>query len=170
MFSGLIRDGISIHFDPRSNCYGEFIAEQMGTTDKYRFSNDGVEHNFYIYETECLLDLFGYQSFLGDSFNHRDARELFNNANSLVLDIDLDFFTYCNDGVYAKNRRDIARQITSDAFNSVWKKSKMITIALEPGFCGSPEDSREILDVFNEHVLRLKESDLTHIKDTFLRN
>lgn len=168
MFSELIKDCVSIHFDHCNNCHGTFVKESYSTTNKYHFTENSLEHNFYVYETQNLLNLFGYQSLLSDSCIHQDTKTLFSNTSSLILDVDLDFFTYSYDGTYAKNKRDIIKQITSDSFNELLDKAKIITIALEPTYCGSDEDCLEILELFSEQVFRTKGIDiLNKVRETF---
>jgi len=162
MFSQLIKDTISIHYDS-GDTYGTFVDETYGFTKRYYFSDGGVEHNFYVYETQDLSHLFGYQSLLSDTTIHQDTKKLFNDSESFILDIDLDYFTYQYDGAYAKNQKDIWNQINSDSFRRLIEKSSVILIALEPKFCGSNEDCLEILAVFQKLFESLFELDFLDI-------
>jgi len=169
MFSGLIKDGISIHFEDCNNCYGQLLNRDYSTTERYTFTEDKKEHNFYIYKTEDLTNLFGYQSLLDDSCIHQDTKSIFNITNSLILDIDLDFFTYVNEQIYPKNKRDIQNQILSRSFQNILGKAKIITIALEPNHCGKEIGSLEILELFNEHLFKPAGLDiLKDVQATFL--
>jgi len=160
MFSGLIKDGISIHSDECSD-FGTKIDGTYSTTEKRQFiSDDGIEHNFYLYETQNLDYLIGYQSLIGDNCIHQDTDKLFNKTMDLILDIDLDFFTYQNGGTYPKHAEDIRTQIMSSSFSTILNKSKIITIALEPKFCGNEKNSIEILSILNEYLFKNKGLDL----------
>ena len=116
-----------------------------------------------------MTNLFGYQSLLNDTCQHQDTKLLFEKSESLILDIDLDFFTYYSNKIFARNRRDIIKQITSDSFHKLISKAKIITLALEPIYCGSNEDCLEILTMFNEHIFKPKGIDiLKEVENTFL--
>ena len=146
MIAGLISDVISVHYSSRS-IYGELIRGNSRKTDRHKFSHNGIEYNFFIYESENISRLFAQRhSLLGDPVIHRDVQELYFNTNNLILDIDLDYFTYFNDGTFAKNKRDIKRQITSRSFKELLSKARVITIALEPTMYNSMEDCTDILE------------------------
>ncbi|MFW6174123.1 MAG: hypothetical protein ACOC5T_10310, partial [Elusimicrobiota bacterium] len=80
---------------------------------------------------------------------------------SIVLDIDLDYFTYSIDGYYPRHPDDILKQLNSNFFERIFNKSKIVTIALEPECCGGPEYSKEIFKVLNEELLKSQSLNIT---------
>lgn len=174
MFSHIIQDCIAIFFDnigsETKNFDGNFIKGEYATTDKYTFSeSDGSTHDIYLHKVQDVHDLFGSHSLLDDTCTHQDTKELFKTTESLILDIDLDYFTYTNNMTYAKNKKDITYQISSKSFQRLINNSKIIIIALEPKYCGSNEDTYEIIDVFNEILFKPRGLDvLSKVKETYL--
>ena len=169
MFSGLIKDGISISIDDGSD-FGEFIDKNHSTTKKNTFTHNGIEHNNYLYQTEDISNLIGFQRLIGDTCIHQDVNELFKINNDLILDIDLDFFTYINNCTYSKHPEDIKKQITSDSFKQIFDKCKIISIALEPESCGGYLHCLDILFVLNQHWLIPNNLDLFEETKVFLHN
>lgn len=169
MFANLIKDGISIHFDIGSD-YGEFVKGNYSTTDKRFFKDsNGNEHNYYLYDTQNLEGLIGYQSLIGDSCIHQDVNDLFENSKTILLDIDLDFFTYSYDGSFPRHREDIKRQINSSSFQEILNKANVITIALEPNHCGNQEFCSEIFEIVVKHLFKNQKL-IDEVKDKFLKN
>lgn len=76
----------------------------------------------------------------------------------VILDIDLDYFTESESfrGGDPDVRLDSEEEIRSvlnphsDFFQSVFKRFLGMTIATEPGFCGSIENARHILTILND--------------------
>jgi len=168
MFSKLIKDGICISYNSCSY-YGNSIDGSYSTTKKKQFISEEIEHNYYLEESQNISNIVGYQALIGDSCVHQDTDKLFKEANNLILDIDLDFFTYLNEINYAKNSLDIKNQITSESFKEIFSKSKVITIALEPECCGGIQQCLEILNVFNEELFKPNNLDIyKEIKQKFL--
>ncbi len=150
MCSSLIGDAISIH-KSIGDYYGEKIRGQRATTDHIKFtSEDNKNHKFYYEETEDLRYVGGDRGLFGCRYHHQDTNKLFQESKNLILDIDLDFFTYSYESTFPRHRDDIIRQIESDTFTELIDKSKIITIALEPRCCGGIEYSLEILSYLNE--------------------
>ena len=172
MYSRLIKDGISIHSPDYNNgcCYGEFIEEKDVTTSRWTFSENKNEHNFYVWVSSRITneDLIGSRSLLGDRCKYHDVQKLFSETNSLILDIDLDFFAYSEGKPFAKNKRDITEQLSTEAFKILLDKAKIITIALEPSCCGSDENSREILEIFNNLIFKPNNLDIFAEKNPIL--
>lgn len=111
----------------------------------------------------CLWpgDLSGRRGLLTDTFP-RTNKELiasigYNNGNTsnIVLDIDLDYFTYFNcDKTYVINENNFEDIFTDTSL--IWwiyKKARLITIAKEPMCCGSAQNSEQILKLFKNHLL-----------------
>jgi len=169
MISGLIKDGISIHFNDGTD-FGELVNGHYSTTKKMRFVCNEIEHNLYLYDTEDIANLYGYKCLIGDTHVHQDVNELFLNNENFILDIDLDFFTYSYNNTYSKHPNDIRRQITSDSFQKIYKKSKIISIALEPEICGGNENTLEILFILNQHWFKPENLDLFDETKKFLEN
>ena len=164
LISTLIGDVISIHNVNNMNSAGLKATlddfQSLGNnslangTVRYQITHNDKRHVIYYDDnSEDLSELFHSRcGFLGDRTVHYDAIDCFRNSRNIILDIDLDFFTYSNNGHFAKNSRDIKRQITSPSFKEILSKANVITIALEPDYCGSEEDSLEIIDVFCKQV------------------
>lgn len=169
MISGLIKDGISIHYKHGTN-FGDFVNGDCSTTNKTRFMCNEIEHNFYLDETEDIGNIFGEQCLIGDKYIHKDVNELFKTNDDLILDIDLDYFTYSNHNIYPKHPKDIKRQITSNSFQEIYDKSKIISIALEPIFCGGNDNCLEILSILNQHWFIPENLDLFDDTKQFLEN
>lgn len=170
MISGLIKDGISIDINDDAD-FGEIIERSYSTTKKSIFTHNGIEHNNYLYQTENISKLIGYQCLIGDTCIHQDVNQLFQKNDNFILDIDLDFFTYLNDNcTYSKHAEDIKRQITSNSFKEIVNKSKIISIALEPEMCGGDMHCLEILFVLNQHWLIPNNLDLFEETKTYLEN
>jgi hypothetical protein len=94
--------------------------------------------------------LTGYQGLLTDRWTHQDVQGVFNKKSkegNMILDIDLDFFTYVDsEGVtWALNERNLNSILESDGFRLLLSNAKVITIALEPFFCGNATECRYIL-------------------------
>ena len=180
MISTLIGDVISIHKQNNIN-YNELKAtlndvQFLGNntlssgTVRYQITHNNKNHFIYYDDnTEDLSGLFHTRcGFLGDRAVHSKAIDCFSNSGNIILDIDLDFFTYSNNGDFAKNKRDIERQITSSSFKEILSKANVITIALEPDYCGSEVESLEIIDVFCKQVFT--SLDYNEIKSNLLDN
>ncbi|MCD4743458.1 MAG: UPF0489 family protein [Desulfobacteraceae bacterium] len=169
MISGLIKDGISIYFNEGTD-YGELVSGNYSTTNKMRFVYNEIEHNFYLHDTEDIADVCGYNYLIGNTHVHQDINELFLKNDNFILDIDLDFFTYGRQFIYSKHPKDIKRQITSDSFQKIYNKSKIISIALEPKNCGGIKNCLEILSILNHHWFIPKNLDLFDETKRFLEN
>jgi hypothetical protein len=150
MHRGTIGDAISIH-RLGERLYGELKSEGSAGTDRQEFKDGkSVVHKFY-FGSSSIKGLVGSQGLLTDFFTHKDIRQVFQqnvrNQNA-VLDIDLDFFTYeDNEGrKWAMNQRNIDKLLSSEAFNYIFDSIDVITIALEPFFCGGSEECLSILD------------------------
>lgn len=51
------------------------------------------------------------------------------------------------------NERHLETILSSEAFNFLWSSAKVVTIALEPYYCGFEEECIFILDKMNSIVL-----------------
>jgi hypothetical protein len=160
MDRGLIGDGISIDNEDESekNPYGTIKEGNYSTTNRIEIvDKNGKPHTFYSGHSS-LIELYGYQGLLTDKFTHQDVQTAYKQGvkdRNIVLDIDLDYFTYNEgDGQWAMNDRNIDYILNSDAFTDFLTISKVITIALEPYYCGHWVECKQIL---NRLSLKLKE-------------
>jgi len=80
---------------------------------------------------------------------------------NIILDIDLDFFTYEDDEgkAHVIDEEDF-KHIFPNAPLIWWicEKARLITIAKEPHFCGGIENSERILKLLNVHLLTGREA------------
>lgn len=158
MDRGLIGDGISIDNEDAEdkNPYGTFKEGNYRTTDRIVLNDkNGRTHIFYSGHSS-IVDLCSYQGLLTDKFTHQDVQTAYYKGlqdRNLALDIDLDYFTY-NEGdeQWAMNDRNIDYIMNSDAFTDFLVHSKVVTIALEPYYCGHWEECKHILSRLNPHL------------------
>lgn len=156
MYSGLIIAGISFDFfEDENSKHIECNTEKSLVTQKRctDIPND-IKHNYYRHQTQDISDLFGYQCLFEDTYVHQDTTKLYRESDRAILDIDLDFFTYRYNKTYPKHIDDIEHQITSDSFYNLLDKCSIVTIALEPKYCGGGTNSIEILNIFNECIFK----------------
>jgi len=136
MYSGLIGDGIIIKFGGGSSDWGESFVETYGTTERRAFVDSfNTQHICYYYDSENIKNIIGYQCLIGDTCIHQDTDKTFRDSHSLILNIDLDYFTYANGASYPRHINDIREQIESKSFQAIFNKSKIVTIAIEPYYC-----------------------------------
>lgn len=155
MDRGLIGDGVSIDNEDvdDKNFYGAFKEGQYSTTDKVELVDKyGKIHNYYS-GYSSVIQLYGYNGLLTDKFTHQDVQTAYRDGvynGNLLLDIDLDYFTYNEgDGQNAMNDRHIDRILDSEPFTDFLFHAEVITIALEPFYCGDWEESKQILNRLN---------------------
>jgi hypothetical protein len=159
MDRGLIGDGLTVDSDDieLKKPYGTVKSGNYQTTDRIELiDKNGKTHIFYS-GGSVLRELCGYQGLLTDTFTHQDVQTSYNNglkSKNLVFDIDLDYFTYNEgDGQWAMNDRHIDTLLRTDAFIDFLMFSKVITIALEPYYCGDWIECKQILNRLN-HCLK----------------
>lgn len=88
----------------------------------------------------------------------KEAREEIEDSERVILDIDLDYFTESSSfrggdqGVRLDTDENIRSVLDpeSDFFKTVFDRFFGMTIATEPGFCGSRENAQHILAILNE--------------------
>jgi len=161
MCSGLIKDGISFHWDEGSD-YGDFIEECKFTPRKRKFMFDGIEHNFYLFEGKDI-------SLIDNILSYRELIKLCGCGRDFILDIDLDFFTKFIDKTISITPEEINIQINCKLFKKMIDMSKVITIALEPAHCGGNEQCEKIFDsLMNNDFFKIEEKSLSDVKDKFL--
>lgn len=148
MFSGLVSGAISIINERVDDEEVTFVNRTETSVPYQTFTDSKEEHKNYIYESKSLSGLFGYKSLLTNDFKYKDIQQFYRESESVILDIDLDFFTYSIDGTYSRNPRDIIKQL--ETLEKLMDKSSIITIALEPSHCGSEESVIEIITVFDK--------------------
>lgn len=157
MFSGLIKDGISIYFESFTRPDNGIIED-----DIVKIDCNGIEHKYYLYRKKDIFNI--------DSIDIQTILKNLEKSDDTILDIDLDFFTDCKDGtIIPRNSDEINKQINSDFFNEIFNMSKVISIALEPGHCGGNEECKNILSsVMNSICSNSETLNLQHVKDKFL--
>lgn len=156
MDRGLIGDGVSIDNEDTEgkSAYGTFKEGTYETTDRLEMiDSKGKTHRFYS-GYSSVIQLYGYNGLLTDRFTHQDIQTTYQKGvqtGNLLLDIDLDYFTYNEgDGQWAMSDRNIDRILHCDAFTDFLTNSKVITIALEPYYCGDWTECKQILNRLNQ--------------------
>ena len=140
---------------------GDILIMSSEPTDIKEYTDfASVRHKIF----HCFWpgDLSGPRGFLTDSVPERN-RELItsigydkNGNPNIVLDIDLDFFTY----YYCDNTYVIDEENFKDIFSEdsliwwIYDKARLITIAKEPWGCGSARNSKRILRLLNKYFLK----------------
>jgi hypothetical protein len=150
-YSGLIRDCISIHREEGSFNEKKTEGRLGGDSEHILFDKDGKGHKVFLGGSSVRELFHTHGGLLGDKIQHNDIISEYN-SKKVILDIDLDYFTYSEGKRFAQNRRDIIEQINSDSFQNLINKSSIILIALEPKCCGGNEDCLEILNIFEEAI------------------
>lgn len=150
MFRGVIGDVISIS-RKNDKIYGTLKKGGYDSTERSLFKDrKDNTHTFYL-GGHSILELAGYNGLLTDRHTHQDVQEVFDKSQNVILDIDLDFFTYKGDEgkSWAMNERHLEKLFSSEVFDLILRKSKVITIALEPSCCGGNAECVSILDKLN---------------------
>jgi hypothetical protein len=157
MYRGVIGDAVSIDKENDHNhIYGEPKKMTYGTTNRTEFvDRKSRRHTFYL-GGSSICESAGYQGLLTDRWTHQDVQKVFKEnvkKGNLILDIDLDYFTYCNsEGQWALNERNLCVILNSEGFCSLLKCAKVVTVALEPFFCGNTTECRHILKSLNSSL------------------
>ena len=144
MVSKLVKDGITISSE--NTFTSDLIKGNHYNTDKIIFNS---ENNYYVVNSESIKCL---RKVIANSVTNQDTKLLFDQSESLILDIDLDFFTY--DETFSRNPLDIRIQISYEPFLLLFKKSNIITIALEPECCGGTAQCMNILKVLDNYLFK----------------
>jgi len=150
MNRGVIGDAVSIDREPdHSHIYGKYKNMTYDTTNRTEFRDrKGRAHTFYL-GGPSVRELVDYQGLLTDRYTHQDIQRAFNDSvkkGNLILDIDLDYFTYNDgEGTWAMNERNLGVVLSSEGFCHLLRVAKVISIALEPFFCGNTTECRHIL-------------------------
>jgi len=150
MYRGVIGDAVSIDKEhDHDHIYGDHKKMTYDTTNRNEFvDKKGRLHAFYL-GGSSIRELVGYQGLLIDSYTHQDVQKVFKEnvkKRNLILDIDLDYFTYCDsEGQWALNERNLNLILDSEGFRYILDCAKVITVALEPFFCGNTTECRHIL-------------------------
>ena len=150
MISGLVGDVLSVDREFVPNGFLEEVPESPFQNSEY-YSLRGFDGKIFPFTYGSISNLFSPRGALADSAKYLDIIKIYEN-NPLVLDVDLDFFTYSNDRTFARNKRDITEQVGSSDFKQLFDRANVVLIALEPGCCGGDEDCLEILEVFQKEV------------------
>jgi hypothetical protein len=157
MHRGVIGDAVSID---RECDYGHLFGEPKNplyaTTRRMEFfDKKGRLHTFYL-GGSSVCGLADHYGLLTDRWTHQDIQKTLNESaanRNVILDIDLDYFTYNDgEGQWALNERNLDLILNSEGFYYVLGKAKVITVALEPFFCGNTTECRYILKKVNESM------------------
>ena len=158
MYRGIIGDAISIS-RKNDSIYGTPEKGSYRTTDRHWFKDrkDNI-HNFYL-GGHWVMKLTGHNGLLTDGSKHWDVQRIFgahSRNQNLILDLDLDFFTYQSDEGqdWAMNERHLNTIFQSADFGYLFNHIDVISIALEPSCCGGNEECISILDKLNSLVLK----------------
>jgi hypothetical protein len=150
MYRGVIGDAISIDKeDDHDRLFGDPKTPLYETTRRREFvDKKGRLHKFYL-GGSSIRAITGRYGLLTDAWTHQDVQKIFNESvanRNLILDIDLDYFTYNDgEGQWALNDRDMDFILDSEGFRYVLTRAKVITVALEPFYCGNTTECRHIL-------------------------
>ena len=124
----------------------------------------GIISDIVVICKQRFRSLDQFRDFAGNTHSIRKftgldtARAEIGKYDRVILDIDLDYFTESESfrGGDPDVRLDPDEEIRSvldpdsDFFQSVFKRFLGMTIATEPGYCGSVENARHILSILND--------------------
>ena len=123
----------------------------------------GIEHNLYYTISPVNLWHPRGRGILNDIADPRkiEIRKKIENSH-IIIDFDLDYFTYSKDEKTFIINRENFNQIFLNSYDRntlsylLTEKSSVITVALEPLFCGGIQNCARILDIFiNEYFADL---------------
>lgn len=161
MFCGLIQHGVAVGFDCRGNVNGEFIADKNPMTGKIVFNDcDKRSHIFYTLKSHNLDKLEKRMKEIFGQTHHLKTNP-FN--GQLILDIDLDYFTRedrKSRKFMLQRKQNIEKQMQNKYLKDLFERSKVVTIALEPKFCGGINNTLCILGLLERFVPALKGLDV----------
>lgn len=150
MECGLIGDVLIITHQPPTNEPFDFMEYQ---------SLDGVKHTIYYFRylrsRDFTKKLFG---------QNQELRALlakqFNQNTPVVLDIDLDFFTYDDlkgEDVLPFSAEDFKNIFSNTSvLRNLLEKINLITISTEPYWSGSDENSRIVYELLRSHLKNVR--------------
>lgn len=126
------------------------ITHQIPYEKTYEDLSGRKHRIFHCRHPNDLRDLVMGVSSLKKSIDYPDGNR------NIILDIDLDFFTYEDDEgkVCVIDEKDFERIFSNGSL--IWwiyDKARLITIAMEPYFCGGIENSKRILKLLKVHFL-----------------
>jgi hypothetical protein len=160
MHRGFIGDTISIdkldHYADDGKLFGTFKKMTYETTNRTEFKDaEGRLHTFYL-GGRSIKELTGYRGLLTDHMTHQDLQAAYSeaiNQHNVLLDIDLDYFTYEDCGQsWALNDRNLTDFLYSDGFGILLHSANVITIALEPSCCGGTDECLTILNRLSKRI------------------
>lgn len=153
----LIQDGVSVSFDFSGHMEGECLSLEIPRKGLVEYTDlNGLIHKFYILSSTNLSIIDSNIQSISPQTVLLDSTEL---KGDLILDIDLDYFTRRDRYNGAEKyviRNDIDKQLKSKNLERLFQDSKVITIALEPCFCGSMSNSLDILGLLEQHIPTLQ--------------
>lgn len=161
MYRGIIGDIISISRN-NDEIYGEKIVENQAFNNRMdigtRFKDRSGKVHKFLLGGHSIINLLGRHGVLKDAFVHQDLQKIFHENvqnDNVMLDISFDYFTYESDEGHREsmNDRHLERLFSSSAFNYIWSNVKLITVALEPEYCGGKEECKSILKQFNSFIV-----------------
>ncbi len=164
--------------------------EQAESPGKVTLHTDSVDKTHRIFHLGRPVNELSYKGALVDSAHESVSEGLWDclgwdpsihslkeKANKFILDIDLDFFTYAwdkyifpfNEEIYDGEFQIPCQSsfyedyLPSEFVCELTRKSSLVTIACEPGFCGGFEKSKKILKDVNNLFFK-KEMNIEKIK------
>jgi len=127
-----------------------FISPEQPYEEMYEDLSKRKHRIFYCMHPNNLKDLLMNNPSLKESMDYPQGH------SNIILDIDLDFFTYHDD-------QDVPHAICEADFQSifandsliwwVYEKARLITISKEPYFCGGIDNSKHIFKLLKAHFL-----------------
>jgi len=129
------------------------IVTQEPSVEQYE-SMDGKIHRIF-YQSYSVES--GFAKALFHEKNKSLKRILtyhFKKNLDVALDVDLDFFTYdCKDNVCVFSEEDFADIFSADSLIwLIYNKSKLLTIAIEPYWSGSAENSKQAFKLLKKYL------------------
>lgn len=142
---GIIKDALVISMDNGPFKKRNNYVDLSGREHKLFYDSSATD----LYYPEGL-------GILSDSSKpeNEEIRDKINNSN-LIIDIDLDYFTYFRDNNQFVINIDNFERIFRDGFRkTLLLKAKVITVALEPTTCGGIHNSIRIFDILMTKFLK----------------
>lgn len=164
IYNGIIGDVISIHQQDLGYPYPEKKGFYDNTNGYEIADRQECKHIFYL-GGSSIKQLTGYDGLLTDRCKHKDVQKAFEESvknQNIILDIDLDFFTYQdNEGkTWAMNDRNLQCLLDSEGFNYVYDKIGVVTLALEPACCGRNVECLSIFEKLSSYIFTRSHVDI----------
>lgn len=148
MNRGLLGDGLAICTQESEGDNVLQGSDLKSSTDRIEFIDKVHRAHYFYLGGSSLIKLYDENGLLSYKSHHKDLKEAFDRGlknENFVLDIDLDYFTCEDTEGGAMKKDDIDYILNSEAFIRLFDSAQVITIALEPHWCGGIEECKIIL-------------------------